>query len=228
MRVTAISDTHCLFPSLPGGDLLVHAGDFSFRGRESEVKPFLRWLEKQLDLYKHIVFIAGNHEVSFESARGEVAEWMKPYLSDRLVYLEHEEKEVAGLRIFGSPYTPWFHDWAFNVRRDLLDHVWASIPKELDLLITHGPPMGIGDFVVERNWCSALNNWVDEKVHKGDESLFKALIEKKPRFHVFGHFHDGYGVEVGVGELSGVTLINAAQCGEDYKLRESAAITFEV
>ena len=40
MEITFISDTHCAEPELPGGDLLIHAGDLTFRGRTKETKAY--------------------------------------------------------------------------------------------------------------------------------------------------------------------------------------------
>ena len=46
-RITHISDTHNkhnqLNGLLPGGDLLIHSGDISSLGRETEVKRFVKW-----------------------------------------------------------------------------------------------------------------------------------------------------------------------------------------
>ena len=46
MRITFISDTHSkhkqITSSLPGGDLIVHAGDMSSQGYKHEIQEFLK------------------------------------------------------------------------------------------------------------------------------------------------------------------------------------------
>jgi hypothetical protein len=70
MRITFISDTHTkhtqITQDLPGGDLLIHAGDLMNSGYYwEEVYPFLDWYNN-LGNYDHKVFIAGNHDRLFE------------------------------------------------------------------------------------------------------------------------------------------------------------------
>ena len=69
MKLTIISDTHTkhkhVTDDLPGGDLLLHAGDLSSMGHEHEIREFASWYNKQ-NKYDHKVFIAGNHDWGFE------------------------------------------------------------------------------------------------------------------------------------------------------------------
>ena len=60
MRLVCISDTHGHTPTLPAGDVLVHAGDLTGRGTLSETAAAFRWLSQQP--FAHIVAIAGNHD----------------------------------------------------------------------------------------------------------------------------------------------------------------------
>src|SRR5579863_4162194 len=55
------------------------------------------------------------------------------------------------------------------------------MPNGIDILITHSPPVGILD--VEYG----------TQVHAGDPEFLKAAIRVRPRLHVFGHIHGGYG-----------------------------------
>lgn len=53
------------------------------------------------------------------------------------VCLEDAEATVAGLRFYGSPWQPAFHDWAFNLPRgEPLAAVWRRIPARVDVLVT--------------------------------------------------------------------------------------------
>lgn len=53
--------------------------------------------------------------------------------------------EIEGVRIFGSPYTPYFVGNAFQYPLNREKIIWNCIPDKLDLLVTHGPPAGILD-----------------------------------------------------------------------------------
>ena len=69
MKFLAISDTHCRHHNirLPKADVLLHAGDISYRGKKEESIDFLEWFAKQDFQYK--IFIAGNHDFYFEKAK---------------------------------------------------------------------------------------------------------------------------------------------------------------
>ena len=194
MRLVLVSDTHLRHPELPPGDILVHAGDLTPRGTLVELKQALAWLKRQP--HEHKVVIAGNHDFCLEEEPG-----LRELFEPGIHYLRDEEREAAGLRFFGSPWTPWFHDWAFNLPRgDALREVWAQIPPELDVLVTHGPPARI------------LDRTHDGR-HVGCEDLRRAVEEKRPRLHVFGHIHEAYGIE----RAAATTFVNASTCDLGYR-----------
>ena len=193
MRLVLISDTHNHQESLvlPGGDALVHAGDFTMRGTAAEVAAFGAWLGAQP--YPHKVVVAGNHDFLFEREPSLA----RSLLPADIEYLRDSEVTLGGLRFWGAPWQPWFLDWAFNLRRgDEIAAKWALIPTGVDVLITHGPPMGIADRTV-----------YGEDV--GCADLGAAMARVKPRLCVFGHIHEGYGV---YGDK-----VNAAICDEKYR-----------
>ena len=68
-RITFISDTHTkhdkLNGFLPGGDILIHAGDLTSRGYITEIENFMKWYDK-INNYDHKIFIAGNHDFGFQ------------------------------------------------------------------------------------------------------------------------------------------------------------------
>jgi Icc-related predicted phosphoesterase len=122
--------------------------------------------------------------------------------------------EIQGLTIYGSPWTPSFfrHNWVFNADRgsEIRAH-WQKIPANLDILVTHGPPFGIVDEVI-RNY-----------EHVGCHDLREAILDKKPRVHISGHIHHGYGL----GMLGTTLCINASTCNESYK-PINAPVVFEI
>jgi predicted phosphodiesterase len=186
-RITFISDTHTkhLGLNLPGGDILIHSGDIMSSGYSTmEIYDFLMWFDK-IDNYDFKIFIAGNHDRLFqndpEKIKGIITGYKTvDYLEDDWMELEFEDETI---KIWGAPWQPWFYNWAFNLPRNGpgLASKWEAIPEDTDILITHGPPMGMLDRVERDN----------ENV--GCELLLERINEIKPKINVFGHIHEGYG-----------------------------------
>ena len=181
MRIVCISDTHNMHADVevPEGDLLLHAGDMTGRGTSREIKAFALWFATQP--HRHKVLIAGNHDFLFEGSPERARALVE---APGVTYLEDSETEIEGLKIWGSPWQPWFHDWAFNLERGAqLKKRWAKIPDDVELLITHGPPFGVLDQVA-RGGHSV-----------GCEELSLRLAELSVGLHLFGHIHEAYGVQ---------------------------------
>lgn len=225
-KIVCISDTHTLHEGLtskgmgnilPEGDLLIHAGDFSNVGGKGDVENFIEWLIKLAPRYNDgIVFIAGNHDKSFDPKYnhldGNVGKplWLRDILSDLvssdygITYLENSSVTFDDIKVWGSPITPWFYGdtWAFNRRRgDEINEVWNEVPTDTDIIVTHGPAKGYGDFTI------------NDRSHVGCEHLRYKIQEIKPKIHVFGHIHEGYGTI----EEGGTAYINASICTERYE-----------
>jgi len=197
MKAVMISDTHTHHESLlmPAADILLCAGDITNVGDLTDLVNFARWLEGLP--YKHKVIIAGNHDFCFEHD-GELCR--KVLEHGGATYLQDEEVVIDGKKIYGSPWQPRFFDWAFNLDKgESLRKVWAKIPDDTDVLITHGPPQGI------------LDECRSGKV--GCAELLKRIIEVKPDWHIFGHIHPTYGYEC----AHGTTFVNASSCNERYR-----------
>ena len=208
MKITFISDTHTkhhqVTSQLPGGDLLIHAGDFTSRGYEHEVDGFFDWFNS-LDNYTNKIVIAGNHDLMFEDDPMLAKDIMSHY--PNVTYLQ-DDLEVIGedystsVKIWGSPWQPEFYNWAFNLPRNgwELEVKWNDIPMNTDILVTHGPAWGHLDTVV------------GQSMNLGCELLAERLKVVKPKIHVFGHIHSGYGYKF----VDGTHYFNAAVLGEDY------------
>lgn len=196
VRLVLISDTHCRHASVavPPGDVLLHAGDITDHGEPDVVQSFNAWLGGLP--HPHKLVIAGNHDFCFERQPAESAA-----LLTHATYLLDAAVTVAGLTFYGSPWQPWFYDWAFNLPRGpALRAKWDLIPPATDVLITHGPPAGHGDLTVQGD-------------RAGCADLLAALGRVQPRLHVFGHIHEGYGQT-----QAGPTLcVNASTCTVDYR-----------
>ena len=204
MKLVLISDTHTMHEDLvlPQGDILIHSGDFTGRGKPHEVEEFFGWLERQSKNFKHIVFIAGNHELSFDYKSTWVVDAIKS-LPTNVHYLEDSEIIIDDIKFYGSPWQPEFFDWAFNLPRGKkLEEKWEMIPNDTDVLITHGPPMYILDYTL-RNM-----------INVGCLALYNKVIQIKPKLHVFGHIHEGYGIK----EQDGTMFVNASSATARYEL----------
>lgn len=199
MRVVMISDTHSFHHRVgpvPDGDVLIHAGDFMNSGREiSDVIRFNAWFGDQP--HRHKILIAGNHDRMMESHRS----WCEGLLTSA-IYLEDSGCMLDGFRFWGSPFQPEFCNWAFNEPRGAaMRRHWELIPDDTDVLITHGPPFGIRDWV----HLGAEN--------LGCEDLLQAVQRIKPQIHVFGHIHGGRGIEQNEDTL----FVNASFLDETYQ-----------
>jgi Icc-related predicted phosphoesterase len=206
MKITLISDTHNKFKqvtaTLPGGDLLLHAGDATSMGYKHELQQFMKWYNN-LD-YTHKVFIAGNHDWGFQEDPEMTKELLQFY--DKITYLQDNTTEIDGVKIYGSPWQPEFYNWAFNLPRMgwELEQKWADIPLDTDILVTHGPAWGHLDTVKGMS------------VPLGCELLTERIKVVKPKIHVCGHIHTGYGYK-----FDGDThFFNAAVLDEQYNFTQ--------
>lgn len=215
MKITFLSDTHNRHDSieLPGGDILIYAGDLMTSGyHSSEIDDFTEWLKNQN--YKYKICIAGNHDRYCEAyPLYTVKDMFEKYYDDGIRYICNEMIEIEGLKIYGTPYQPYFCNWAFNVPdEDKLYEIYKQIPEDLDILITHCPPYDI----LDRSHKSRPYYHATGEEPLGSEVLLKVLNElgeHKPRYHVFGHIHGDGGNMV---EKDETTYINASVCDEGY------------
>ena len=215
MKITFISDTHAkhnqVTSSLPGGDVLIHAGDISNKGYRTEIQDFIKWFST-IENYTHKIFIAGNHDFSCQDEVSAVQELLRlnpgsEYLYDDMFLIGDESADYDDMvKVWGSPWQPEFYNWAFNLPRQgaELKEVWNMIPSDVDILITHGPTYGHLDYVTY------------SKQNVGCELLRDRIDLIKPKIHVFGHIHSSYGYK-----FDGTThFFNAAVLDERYNFTQ--------
>lgn len=223
LKIVCISDTHGLHPqmlhNLPEGDILIHSGDCTNMGRKHEVEEFVSWF-KNLKGFSTKIFIAGNHDWSFQRVnephhKGDY-DWFHKLMDEddllksNVIYLEDQEhiiehpKLSKPIKIYGSPWQPVFFNWAFNLPRNgsKLKEKWDQIPTDTDILITHGPPYHVRDFVEK---YGVMN-------HVGCELLRDRLSNLNVALSVHGHIHYAYGLEI----LNNTMVVNASICTEGY------------
>ncbi len=200
MRLVCISDTHSMhlrMPEIPDGDVLIHAGDSLAQGSLENIEELNDWLGTLP--HRHKIVVAGNHDWAFQDIPDEA----RAALSNA-IYLEDSGVEIDDIRFWGSPWTPMFMNWAFMLDRgEALYQRWQEIPENTDVLITHGPPKGIGD-MADMGFKS-LNVGCLDLLERIDQLALKA--------HIFGHIHEGYGLY----QRGNTRLINASICTARYE-----------
>ncbi|GFP59361.1 UPF0046 protein T07D4.2 [Trichoderma asperellum] len=196
---------------LPEADVVLHCGDLSKRGRPDEMRKtfdMLRGLRAPLKLV-----IAGNHDLAFDDTHyshddsdgsdddnainpnpkpnpkkpmyNEALEIAKQAEVDGVKYLTEgtysfDLANGSRLRIYASQYTPQYGYWAFQYQAG--EHSF-DIPPDVDVAMTHGPPLGILDRTSggDRAGCG---------------TLFRALYRARPKIHCFGHIHEDWGAQL--------------------------------
>lgn len=209
MRIVALSDTHLHHRDLtvPDGDVLVHAGDFSNRGTFGDLRDFAEWFLDQP--HRHKVFTPGNHDLVCEDNSLSYIKTIFPGVH----VLYHETVVIDGVNFFGSPWSaeiypgsPWSFSHPKSESSDFSARLWAQIPDGVDVLITHGPPYGVLDLV-----ASAFKG---EDPHVGDKNLLARVREINPKVHIFGHIHE----QGGLSDYEYQTwFYNAAICDLAYR-----------
>ncbi len=199
MRILALSDTHQLhreLDRLPSADLLLHAGDWSFLSKSlASIRDFNQWIAEQ-PVKCGAVLVPGNHEFYLE------ADSSRRSLTSNATVLIGQRMTVAGLNIWGSSVTPMYGGaFGMSDASQRARH-YAQIPLDTHILVTHGPPYGY------------LDGLAGTTEHLGCRELLAAVQRVKPRLHVFGHIHSGYGIL----ETPHTIFVNAALLGPEGEI----------
>lgn len=233
MNVLGISDTHGKHLGVwnkikrevdcSAYDMITHTGDISSNGSPEQIKDFLDWFGNLP--FKHKVFILGNHEYDIYNAQAEnlLKKEVKKY--EGLHFLHHDYVVIDGICIFGSPYTPHIpmsgNKRAAAYKEDLKQLVdyWNEIPRDVDLLLTHGPCLGIGDSV--------------DRLHVGDVALLAKIMEiqsnrpNRSLTHQFGHIHGQRGFYY-VQSHPNLTFINASSLNDNYDIQPKPFMSYTI
>lgn len=216
VRFVCISDTHGkldeIVEMVPDGDVLIHAGDFTNYGDVNEVIQFNAAMG--MLPHKHKLVIAGNHELGFEDGEEMTVQQLaslnmlginKAYeMLTNVTYLCDKMVDICGIKIYGTPWHPMPGYSFFRERGAAILQKWNNIPNKVDVLITHTPPLGHGD------WNTSIKA---NGVLCGDAELLNTVEYRvKPKYHVFGHIHQKHGASTN----GRTTFINASIC--DHKL----------
>lgn len=219
IRFVCLSDTHNQtdYLHLPPGDVLLHSGDFTLQGDPLEVQQFCSFL--QALPYRQKVVIAGNHDLTFDlenfrelrdrfRLKAEIDARATKELLTGCTYLEDSGSFVCGYSVWGSPWTPTFYDWGFNLPiGPEIQAKWNRIPQNTEILLTHGPPYDILDR------CS-------DGFKAGCPLLAQKVKTVKPLVHLFGHIHEAYGTRT----IDETLYINGSNCDLGYRPVQSPIV----
>ena len=183
VRVLVIADEEA--PNLTVGtlrdllpDLVLSAGDLPWH--------YVEYVASCVDA--PVVFVPGNHDLEIEKVRanrngtfttdGMISDGPRPHGATNA---DQRVIEAAGLRIAGLGgcvrYKPGPHQYTQREyagrARKLLRRAKRAGP--VDVLLTHAPPLGLGDG--------------DDKPHVGIEALHIVLARLQPSWHLHGHIH---------------------------------------
>jgi Icc-related predicted phosphoesterase len=202
LRICIVSDTHNRISrfKLPKADVLIHCGDWTLAGTYEEMRMFQKDLLNVRNLYKRVLLVPGNHDELAEKAPDVVKAMFNKINVDVLI---DKAVKIEGVKFYGAPWVPACGFWSFqyDTPEEGKEH-WDKIPADTDFLITHCPPHGVLD-IANSKWANG---------HTGCLELGKRVTKLKPKYHAFGHIHEGYGM-VGYAET---TFINAASLKRDY------------
>ncbi|CAJ0582654.1 unnamed protein product, partial [Mesorhabditis spiculigera] len=207
LKFVAISDTHDQLGALvekigiPDGDVLIHCGDMTNKGEKEKLETLNEEFGKLPHKYK--VVVAGNHDLGFD----DTEDWSKRHykyptdgtregykLLTNVQWLQDRLIEIEGIKIYGSSWHPLRGHPFYMARGPGMAEKWKMMPQQVDVLMTHAPPLGYLDQFGAERW--------------GDYDLLQAIEARNPKFHVFGHVHERYGAL----SNGNTTFINAASC----------------
>jgi Icc-related predicted phosphoesterase len=174
-------------------------------GELSTIEDFSDWLSGLP--HKNKLIISGNHDWCFE--RVHQKKQARALIEKSATYLENNDIVINGIKFWGSPITPFFHAWSFNVHRgEAIAKVWSQIPDDTNVLITHGPPYGILDEAPRHSFA------VGGYENVGCQDLLERVLElPNLKAHLFGHIHASHNIKIEYG----IQFVNASSCNEQYQ-----------
>lgn len=202
MKIACLSDLHWNLPKLPPVDLVLIAGDLSY-ARYKDLFSESKWLFTHFKEWLNAhslptIIVGGNHDFYMQKNISELRRMLPCEI------LENSATEFNGVKIFGTPYTLEFCEWAYqatepshHTQSDDLENLERvfNLPecKEADIIISHGPPLDILDRSDSGDRC-------------GSYSLQQTIVHNKPSLVICGHIHEGYGIY----EENGTVILNCA------------------
>lgn len=214
MKVVAFSDIHNQHYNLtvPNGDILICSGDATLKGTIFELESFIEWLSFKPHKYK--IFVPGNHDFDCQRNPNRYLDLCK---KKNISFLTNGYAYIEDYTIYGFSWTPYFYDWAFNGTDSIQEQNERLGPNlhkllssnnafntNIDIFISHGPPLGILDKNREGENC-------------GSQVLLKLTTGNNVKNMIFGHIHESYGHT----KIDNCNFYNASSLNREYKLVNS-------
>ena len=200
MKICMISDTHCKHWGLdiPKCDVLIHAGDITQQGDIGSFEDFNVWIRHLRDenIIHEAVVIAGNHDIALDGGYVDPSE-----LLSACTYLDNSGTYIGDTYFWGIPHSKTFGRWAFGCEEDELSAKFSNVPEDTDILVTHGPALGVLDKAYRGDDC-------------GSQSLLTFIEERRPPLVVCGHIHEGRGLA----KVGSTLVVNAASTDFKYSV----------
>ena len=191
LKFVCTSDTHGKHSNLtvPEGDVFIFSGDMTNSGSDQAIMEFNTYLGTLSHKYK--IVIDGNHDFGNNAHE----------LLTNAMLLQNNMVEIGHVKIWASS---WSYRLSESIRRRNQKKnfdVWESVPNGIDILITHIPPYGIRDLTTSGK-------------NIGSKSLLDAIKRIKPKYHIFGHAHQCYGISKKKIDNSDIIFINSSAINE--------------
>ncbi|MDR1895940.1 MAG: hypothetical protein LBR10_04030, partial [Prevotellaceae bacterium] len=121
-------------------------------GDQNQLEDFFAWFSALP--VRNRLFVPGNHDLPFELSPDSA----KSMIPENVIFLENDGVTLNGIRFYSLPARPWMYAPLY-------------LPSGVDVLITHGAPLGIMD---KGFGCRILRRLIDSA---------------QPAVHIFGHAH---------------------------------------
>lgn len=213
MKITCLSDIHGnLIKNIKPCDLIFICGDIVPLTIQTDLKRTEIWVEHKflpwLNSLKcqNIVFIAGNHDFHLKESYDKFKDKFLP----KNIYLEDNEVNINGLRIYGTPWCPYIRGFAYCESHNFIIEKYKNIPDNIDILLTHCPPKVDNVGVVLQN--NLFNSFFDY----GSYELTEAIQNKNIKYVFCGHIHSG---DHECTEWKNKKLYNVSLLNEKYQIK---------
>lgn len=216
MRIVATSDFHGFLPErIPMCDLLLIAGDICPVQNHSKrfqaewlAGEFSAWVDRQPA--EVVVWTAGNHDFAMQEMSREDANNLSG------IFLNDEAIEVVtkngATKVWASPMSPTFGNWAFMDNETKLAEHWEKIPEDVEIVMVHGPMRNYQDLSLFPGYGKPTNC--------GSTSLLNRFnYVKYPQLKLFvcGHIHEAYGAQSFESSVNDFLVANVSHVSQRYK-----------
>ena len=188
-------------------DVVVIAGDvqtaiYGLDPRTCFESDVIEPVEEAQDDGIDVVLVPGNHDFYLRDCIAKVSKF-----PDNLHVLCDSGIELHGMKFYGTPWVPTINGlWCYERDDPDLYDVFSRIPKGLDFLVSHTPPLGLNPDLYD-----VVHPGMER--HLGSTALLYEVDKKKPKCVICGHIHSGDHTPTMVGDTF---VVNVSLLDESY------------